>query len=84
MPIHITKENNTSRTIDADGNVSPLLPSTITLNDETNTVVQNAVYTDGSIDWNLTTKLAVNRYESQYGQIKTSTYFYFVWGFGLG
>jgi hypothetical protein len=73
MPIHITKENNTSRTIDADGNVSPLLASTITLNDETNTVVQNAVYTDGSIDWNLTTKLAVNRYESQYGQIKTST-----------
>ena len=73
MPITITKVNNTSRTIDTDGNISPLLPSTITLTDGTNTVVQDAVYTDDAINWDLTTKLAVNLYESQYGQIKAST-----------
>lgn len=73
MPITITKVNNTSRTIDADGNMSSLLPSTITLTDGTNTVVQDAVYTDDAINWDLTTKLAVNLYESQYGQIKAST-----------
>lgn len=72
MSISIIKENNSSRCIDADGNMSPLLPSTITINDGTNTVVHNAVYTDGAINWDLTTKLAVNLYESQYGQIKTS------------
>ena len=70
MPITFTKVNNTSRTIDADGNMSPLLPSTITLTDGTNTVVQDAVYTDDAINWDLTAKLAVNTYESQYGQIK--------------
>tara|TARA_R110002074_G_scaffold213429_1_gene383155 strand:- start:269 stop:1150 length:882 start_codon:yes stop_codon:yes gene_type:complete len=72
MPITFTKVNNTSRTIDADGNMSPLLPSTITLTDGTNTVVQDAVYTDDAINWDLTTKLAVNTYELQYGQIKAS------------
>lgn len=70
MPITFTKVNNTSRSIDADGNMSPLLPSTITLTDGTNTVVQDAVYTDDAINWDLTTKLAVNTYELQYGQIK--------------
>jgi len=70
MPITFTKVNNTSRSIDAEGNMSPLLPSTITLTDGTNTVVQDAVYTDEAINWDLTAKLAVNTYESQYGQIK--------------
>lgn len=73
MPITFTKVNNTSRTIDADGNMSPLLPSTITLTDGTNTVVQDAVYTDEAINWDLTAKLAVNTYELQYGQIKAAT-----------
>lgn len=72
MPITFTKVNNTSRTIDADGNMSPLIPSTITLTDGTNTVVQDAVYTDDAINWDLTAKLAVNTYESQYGQIKAA------------
>ena len=73
MPITFTKVNNTSRTIDADGNMSPLIPSTITLTDGTNTVAQDAVYTDNAINWDLTAKLAVNTYELQYGQINAAT-----------
>lgn len=72
MPITFTEVNNITRTIDADGNMSPLLPSTITLTDGTNTVVQDAVYSDYAINWDLTTKLAVSTYESQYGQIKAA------------
>lgn len=72
MAITITETNNAPRTIDADGNISELLPSTVTVSDGSNTVVQNIVYTDENVDWNLTKKLAINSYDNQYGQIRTA------------
>jgi len=71
MTIRVYEENNTSRTIDSSGNISPYLDSKVYVTDGENTVTHVAVYTDGNIDWGLSKKLAINKYENQYGQGKT-------------
>lgn len=71
MAITTYIENNTSRTIDSNGNISPYLDSKAYVTDGENTVSHIAVYTDGNIDWGLTQKLAMYEYERLHGQEKT-------------
>lgn len=73
MPISITETNNIQRTIDINGNTSPQLPTTVTVSDGSNTVVEKVIFTDENIDWNLTKKVAINTYDVHYGQVNTTT-----------
>lgn len=76
MAITTYIENNTSRTIDANGNISPYMDSKAYVTDGENTVSHLAVYTDGNIDWSLSQKLAISVYEKEHGQEKTRSEYY--------